>query len=194
MSPMTINYIRLQQFPKVFVSMTGLSVKEFDDLADEILPVQAKAEQKRLKRPNRQRALGGGRPFSLQPIDQLLLTIIWLRLYPTHEVLGFLFEVSDSTARRAILSWLPLLERTGRDTMRMPDPGKHQRRSLDELLQALPQLMVVIDTFEQRVQRPDDHADADSYYSGKKKQHTLKSQVAINEATGEIVDVSASVP
>ncbi len=173
--------------------MTGLTVKEFDGLADEILPLHAQAEQKRLKRPNRQRALGGGHPFSLRPIDQLLVTLIWLRLYPIHEVLGFLFEVSDSTARRAVLSLLPLLEKTGRDTMRMPEPDKHQRRSLDDLLKALPELMVVIDTFEQRVQRPRDRAQADSYYSGKKKQHTLKSQVSINEVTGEIVDVSESV-
>jgi hypothetical protein len=32
-----------------------------------------------------------------------------------------------------------------------------------------------------------------SYYSGKKKQHTLKSQVAVNHDTGEICDVSVSV-
>jgi len=33
---------------------------------------------------------------------------------------------------------------------------------------------------------------ADTYYSGKKKRHTLKSQVAVNEETGQIVDVPES--
>ena len=41
-----------------------------------------------------------------------------------------------------------------------------------------PALAVLVDTFEQPVQRPKDRAEADTYYSGKKKRHTLKSQVA----------------
>jgi len=58
---------------------------------------------------------------------------------------------------------------------------------------------VVIDSFEQRVQRPkgttaDGTRVADDYYSGKKKQHTLKTQVAIDEETGKFVDVPDSVP
>jgi len=88
---------------------------------------------------------------------------------------------------------LPMLEAAGRDTMRLPDPGKKRRRKLDELLQDTPELAVVIDSFEQRVQRPRDREEADSYYSGKKKQHTLKSQVAVDETTGQIVDVAESV-
>lgn len=173
--------------------MTGLRVGEFDDLVDELQPAYAKAEQKRLSRPNRQRAIGGGRHYELSFVNQLLLTIIWLRLYLTHETLGYLFDVSDSTARRAILALLSLLEKSGRDTMRMPDPGKRKRRDLDDLLKDLPELLVVIDTFEQRVQRPAAPDEADRYYSGKKKQHTLKSQVAVNEQSGEFVDISDSV-
>ena len=52
---------------------------------------------------------------------------------------------------------------------------------------------MVIDSFEQRVKRPRTRRDADPYYSGK-KQHTLKSQIAVDELTGEIVDVAESVP
>jgi hypothetical protein len=119
---------------------------------------------------------------------------MWLRLYPTHEVLGYLFGVSDSTARRAIVRMLPLLEQSGQDTMRMPDPGKRHHRQLDSLLADLPDLMVVVDSFEQRVQRPKARSTADGYYSGKKRQHTLKSQIAIHEQTGQVMDVPDSVP
>ncbi len=77
--------------------------------------------------------------------------------------------------------------------MRMPDPGKKHRRQLDDLLQQIPELNVVIDSFEQRVQRPRDRAEADTYYSGKQKRHTLKSQVAVDERTGEVVDIPESV-
>jgi hypothetical protein len=42
------------------------------------------------------------------------------------------------------------------------------------------------------VQRPQDRKLADSYYSGKKKRHTLKSQVAVDEETGQVVDIPES--
>jgi DDE superfamily endonuclease len=100
--------------------------------------------------------------------------------------------VSDSTVSRVIGRVLPLLEQAGRDTMRLPDPGKKHRRTLDALLAALPEVVVIIDRFEQRVQRPRDRQAADALYSGKKKQHTLKSQLAVDE-DGRIVDVAASV-
>lgn len=191
---MIMRYVHLCQHPKVFQAVTGLQVTEFDQLVKEVLPVYAKAERARLDRPGRQRAPGAGHPFALAVRDQLLLTVVWLRLYPTHEVLGYLFGVSDSAVWRVIDRVLPVLEQAGRDTMRMPDPGKKHRRTLEQLLQDTPELAVVIDSFEQRVQRPQARAEADGYYSGKKRQHTLKSQVAVDEPSGRIVDVSDSVP
>jgi hypothetical protein len=189
-----MRYHHLTQHPNVFYSVTGLRGAEFDELLADVLPRYAQAEQERLTRPDRQRAIGAGHPFDLNERDHILLTVVWLRVYPTHEVLGYLFGVSDSTVSRLIGRVLPMLEQAGRDTMRMPDPGKKRRRSLDELLRDTPELAVVIDSFEQRVQRPRDRDEADGYYSGKKKQHTLKSQVAVDETTGQVVDVSDSVP
>jgi hypothetical protein len=189
-----MRYHHLTQHPNVFYSVTGLRGAEFDERLADVLPRYAQAEQERLTRPDRQRAIGAGHPFDLNERDHILLTVVWLRVYPTHEVLGYLFGVSDSTVSRLIGRVLPMLEQAGRDTMRMPDPGKKRRRSLDELLRDTPELAVVIDSFEQRVQRPRDRDEADGYYSGKKKQHTLKSQVAVDETTGQVVDVSDSVP
>jgi hypothetical protein len=116
--------------------------------------------------------------------------MVWLRLYPTHEVLGYLFAVSDSTVSRLLERVLPILEQAGRDTRRMPDPGKKQRRQMSDLLRDIPELNVVVDSFEQRVQRP---RGDNSHFSGKKKQNTLKSQVTVDGQTGRIVDTSASV-
>ena len=189
---MIMRYIHLTQHPNVFCAVTGLRVAEFDELLGDVLPAYANQEQQRLARPDRQRAIGAGHPFDLKDRDHILLTVVWLRVYPTHEVLGYLFGVSDSTVSRLIKRVLPVLEATGRDTMRMPDPGKKRRRTLDDLLQDTPELAVVIDSFEQRVQRPRDRDEADGYYSGKKKQHTLKSQVAVEETTGQVADVADS--
>ncbi len=176
----------------VFGSLTGLTVAVFDGLVAELVPIIEAAHRKGLERPDRKRAVGGGDNFDLSTADQLLLTVIWLRQYPTNEALGFLFGVSDSTASRARARCLPVLERAGKDTMRMPDPGVAKRKRLPALLADTPGLAVVIDSFEQRAQRPKRRQRA--YYSGKKKAHTLKTQVAVDEHSGRIVDVSDSAP
>ncbi len=184
----------LRSFPKVFRALTGLDASEFDDLVRDLLPRWEKAEHRRLARCKRQRTMGGGPHFEFGVTDQLLLTVIWLRRYPTHEGLGFLFGVSDTTSGRYVQRLLPLLEKSGRDTMRRPDPGRCARQSLDDLFNEIPELRAVVtDTFEQRVQRHPDRHEADTYYSGKKKAHPLKSQVAVNLFTGEVVDVFDSV-
>jgi hypothetical protein len=191
---MILRYAHLSRHPAVFHAMTGLTVAAFDDLIADLLPACVTANQQRLTRPNRRRAIGGGRHADLCWTNQVLLTVVWLRTYPTNEVLAYLIGVSDSTVSRVLARILPLLEAAGKATMRMPDPGRKRRRQLDDLLRDTPELAVVIDTFEQRVQRCHDRDVADTYYSGKKKQHTLKSQVAVDEETGQIVDVADSVP
>ena len=187
------------------------------DLLKDVLPRHAAQEHKRLCRPKRKRAIGAGHPLALCARDQILLGVVWLRQYPTQQVLGYLLGVSDSTALRVVNRVLPLLESSGRDTMRMPDPGKKRRRHLEDFLQATPGLGLIIASFEQRVQRPQASAQErgsgqhssgheaqtgapgqgsgrDAFYSGKKKQHTIKSQVAVDEQSGKFVDVAQSAP
>ena len=225
---MPLHDARLRQAPQVFKALTGLTVPEFDQLVTDLLPAFVAAEQQRLRRPDRQRALGGGRQAALRPRDQILLTVIWLRHYPIYVVLGYLFGISHPTVGRIIARVLPLLEAAGRDTMRLPPPPKAHHRTLEQLLQEFPDLAavlsaegaatllgapacppeappqaerrpvgrrrVVVDTFEQRVQRPQDRTVADAHYSGKKRQHTLKSQVAVCGRTGRVIDIAESVP
>lgn len=193
---MILHYARLRRYPRVFRALTGLTVSEFDDLEAEVLPLQAEAERRRLQeaRPQRQREMGGGRTTTLSARDRLLLTVVWLRQYPTHETLGYLFGVSDSTAGRYIQQVLPVLEGAGRATMAMPNPGRKHGRDLNRLLADVPELAMVVDTFEQAVQRPQKRVEADTYYSGKQKRHTLKSQLVVDPYSGHIADVADSVP
>lgn len=189
---MILRYCYLSRYPRVFVTMTGLPVAAFDALVRDLLPAYEAAERARLARPGRTRAIGGGHPFALRPRDQFLLTVVWLRQYPTQEALGYFCGISDTAARAVIERGLPLLEAAGRATMRLPDPGRKRRRHAGALLADLPELTVLVDSFEQRVQRP--AVGQPEYYSGKKKAHTMKSQVAVDPDTGQIADVSESVP
>jgi len=184
---------RLRRHPTAFIAMTGLTTGEFDALVDDLWGPYRAAERVRRERPGRKHAVGAGHPFSLAPHEQMLLTVVWLRLYPAMEVLGFLFGVSDTTAQRAVGRVLPLLEAAGRDSMRLPNPGRKGRRDLGDVLGRVPELAVVIDSLEQRVQRPRERAEADRHYSGKKKMHTLKSQVAVTQHNGRLVDIGPSV-
>ncbi len=189
---MILRYAYLARHPRVFLTMTGLPVAAFDDLVRDVLPAFAQAAHDRLDRADRVRAIGGGPSFALAPRDQVLLTVVWLRQYPTQEALGYFFGVSDTTARAAIERMLPLLEAAGRDTMRLPDPGRRRRRHAPTLLADIPELTLLVDSFEQRVQRP--AVGQREYYSGKKKAHTLKVQVAVDPQTGGIADISESAP
>ena len=145
--------------------MSGLP---FDALAADVVPAVEAAHRTTLDRPDRRRAIGAGGAFGLSTADRILLAVVWLRRYPTQEVLGFLFGVSDSTALRAV------------------------RRCLPAVLADTPGYSVVIDTFEPRTHRSTRRPRA--YYSGKKKAHTLTFQVAVDEETGGIVGVSDAVP
>ena len=191
---MMMKYFYLSQYPSIFLKMTGLTVAEFDDLLKVVKPAYQAAELQRLSYPNRQRDIGGGQSATLSARDQILLSVVWLRVYPTHDVLGYFFGVSQPTVGRYIQRVLPVLAQTGQDAMRMPDPGRKRRHGLAGLLAEMPDLVVVIDSFEQKIQRPKDPVERDDFYSGKKKTHTLKSQVSVDAATGEVVDISDSVP
>ena len=144
---MVLRYHDLSQNRCLFQALTGLVITEFDELVKTFWPGYTAAEKKRLNRPQRQRAVGGGPDFELDVRDQILLTVVWLRQYPTLETLGGLFGVSDTTAGRYIRRILPLLETAGRDTMRRPDPGRKRRRHLSDLLQEMPDLALIIDAF-----------------------------------------------
>ena len=159
---MILSETRLREVPAAFRAMTGMRLEEFDALARDLVPAvaaAATAEQDQRRGRQRRRAAGGWHPFRLSFREQLLLVVVWLRVYPTSPVLGFLFGVSHPTVLRT----------------------------------AIPELAVIVDTFEQRVQRPRDQEAADRYSSGKQKQHTLKTQVAIDAASGKVVDVPDSV-
>jgi hypothetical protein len=88
---MLMRYAYLSQHPQVFRSMTGLRTAEFNDLLDELRPFFEASEAERLARPDRIRALGAGHPWGLDYRDGVLLTLVWLRQYPTGVVLGYFF-------------------------------------------------------------------------------------------------------
>jgi hypothetical protein len=191
-----LNFNYLSQKPTKFYRFTGLKVGEFLILKEEIEPLWQKAEIKRLSRPNRQRAIGGGRKYHLKSLeDKLLLVFLFYRLYLNYDFLGFLFGFDGTNAGRLIRKMEPVLAK------KFPLPSikrLSQKRisSLEEFKEIYPDLYEVIigDATEQEIPRPKDKEKRKKYYSGKKKRHTLKTQIFIEGNTGQILEISQPVP
>jgi hypothetical protein len=191
---MIISYAELKKKPSVLKGFAGVTASEFEELEAKAEPIWRENEHKRFARPNRQRAIGGGRQKTLPFREQLLMTLIWLRLYLVLEALGYLFGVDKSSASRYTNSVLPVLRQVGEATLGWPEPPKRgQSKSLDKVWQEHPDLFAYVDATEQRIRRSSNYEQQKEDYSGKKKQQTRKTQLIVNE-TGIVRDLSQSSP
>jgi hypothetical protein len=193
---------KLRRKPQHFHRFTGLTVTEFDQVLTALAPVYEQHRlQERTRRP-RQRQVGAGRPFALPLEDRLLLGLVFLRLYLTQSLLAYLFHLDESTVSRelhqrllpALAEVLPLPSREaplrddrGRPTVAPPKgedqtPPPPRIGTLAELLAHFPQVKeLFLDTTEQEVPRPSTQPQQTRCYSGKKKRHTLKTQVTTTD-------------
>lgn len=194
-----ITYTRLARRPAAFQSLTGYSVAAFDALFAVFAPAH---EQRRRTTPltrtgqPRQRAVGAGARYTHDLPTRLLMALIWLRVYPTFEVLGFLFSLDKTNVHATVGDLLATLETLATFPFERPSAERKKLHSVAAVMDAFPDVRLVIDSKEQRVQRPQSTKEDDRqrpYYSGKKKSHTLKNEVGV-QPDGRIGAVSASVP
>jgi hypothetical protein len=200
-----ITYTKLSRRPTAAPSLIGMTLSAFDALYAEFAVAHAQRLQAspvtRRTKSARRRAVGAGRPHRYDLRDRLLMTLFWLRVYTTYEVLGFFYELNKTNIEDNLHGVLATLEAMTTFTLERPSADRPKLRSPQAVMEAFPEVSLVIDAKEQRVQRPknkkDGHGNVEDrqrpYYSGKKKAHTLKSQIAVRP-DGRIEAVSASVP
>src|SRR5687767_2547640 len=104
-----LTYAHLKERPATLRSLTGLTSEQFERLYREVAAGYEAAEERRLFRPDRLRRRGAGHQFHHGLADRLLLSLVWLRVYPTYEVLGVLFSLHKSNVSRTLAALLPLL-------------------------------------------------------------------------------------
>lgn len=156
-----------------------------------VLPVLLmRRTARQVARPDRKRACGGGRKRRLSPAQEVLLTLIYLRHNVAHAVVGALFGVSADTSENVVYEVLPVLREVC-PAERYP-AEKHWKRGEPTWR---PETVdhVLIDSFETPVPRPSEAAAQKRRYSGKKKRHTLKSQV-VSDVNGEILALHPGHP
>lgn len=194
-------YEKLTRTPSAFKSLTGMSIEGFDSLFEAVVPAHHdRLQQTPTKRGGqpRKRASGCGRSFTHPLRDRLLMALIWLRVYPTYEVLGFFFSLHKTNARSNVEEVLDTLLEMTRFGFERPSKERKKLSSLEAVMDAFPDVALVIDTKEQRVRRPsgqdgEGNSRQRAHYSGKKKAHTLKTQIAVRP-DGLIEALSESVP
>ncbi len=170
--------------PRVFRSLTGMSLEKFMSLYLSLHPIYKMSEKERFSRSNRKRSQGGGRKKDLTLEEQLLMTLMYYRLYVSQTFLGLIFNLHNSNVSRQINYISPLLQRIFKIPERKLKLSEAEI-SEDKLIEFF------IDATEQPIRRP--KKKQKRYYSGKKKKHTLKSQI-ITDDKGKIKSTSGSVP
>jgi hypothetical protein len=176
-----LDYDALKQDERKFVALTGITPSEFQRLLPAFTRAYARAfpsDKTQAGRP-RQRQPGGGRKaVLLRPEDKLLFILVYQKAYPLQELLGSLFDLSQSQVNRWVHRLLPILVRALDRLGFLPerDPGRfsrHERRQGEP-----PDL--IIDGTERRRQRPKNPEKQRLHYSGKKKAHSDKNVVVVN--------------
>lgn len=185
-------YDKLSRRPQAFRSLTGLSIEEFNALYAEVADKIEAYDESRLNQRERKRGIGAGSQYKQDARNRLLMTMIWLRIYPTYEVLGFLFDLDKSNISRNLQGILAVLRRELGDQIQWPDQSQRKRK-LATFMQDFPDVVAIVDATEQPTRRPQEEQTQKTYYSGKKKRHTLKTQIVV-APDGELIDISETVP
>jgi hypothetical protein len=157
--------LQLRRHPQAFRRMTGLTPEKFDEVLKALIPLYKAWNANRLGRVKRKREIGGGRKFSMDLENRLLLLLFYYRTYVSYSFLGLIFGIHESSPGRLFKPLEPLLAQF----FCIPE------RKIDVTEEEI--LVAFFDGTEQPTNRPKKRQK--KWYSGKKKRHTIKHQVVV---------------
>ena len=190
-----LTYELLKTKPKDFLSATGMTIVEFEQL----LPAFTQAYKTRycgdttVAGTPRQRRAGGGVKGKLEQMeDKLLFSLVYQKTYPLQTMQGLHFEMSQSQANEWIHRLLPVLQEA-LATLEMKPEREASGLTSGDALSAEP-ADLLIDGSERRRQRPKDNQKQRQHYSGKKKAHTDKNLLIVNGQTNRVLYLGPTEP
>lgn len=183
-----LDYDTLRHKKRDFLAATGLMPDEFVLL----LPAFGEAYQA-LVPPGltrqgtpRLRAEGGGATGKLSRLeDKLLFILVYQKTNPLQTLHALQFGLSQTQANHWIHTLLPALQQALADLGMRPERQASHVATSPLAVEATAAL--VLDGTERRRQRPQEALAQREQYSGKKKCHTDKNLLLVNEATGKVV-------
>jgi len=170
-----ISYAQVSRYPRKFLALTGYTVREFQAL----LPAfQTRFENHMATttlrgKPRTARRYSTYHNAQLPTIeDKLLFILVYLKHGALQEVHAALFEMHQPDANRWVHLLHPLLNQALADHGALP--------ARDAAAVEVPAGLYLHDGTERAIVRPTDTEEQRTYYSGKKKRHTVKNIVVIN--------------
>ena len=165
-------------------ALTGLNRQAFDALLPSFEQVYRASRM--AAKPQRQRAMGGGRKARLNSIEAKLFYILfYFKCYPTFDLAGVLFDLDRSQTHEWMHGLQPVLEAALGEKMVLPE---RKLRSIEAFMEAFPGVeRVMIDGTERPIQRPQDPDQQTLNYSGKKRRHTRKHLAAVDQSKRVLV-------
>jgi len=163
--------------PKVLAEVLFLALPELENQRSERL--------KRRRGRKRRFYERDGRPREVKPVEKVLMCLLYLRHNTSHEVVGRMFSRSADTSENAFVEVLPVLKRLFPN-----EKWEAEKRfgSSEQKWAPAKVERVIVDSFETYLPRPSQHERQKRLYSGKKKRHTLKTQIYTDEQ-GTILSV-----
>ena len=189
-----LTYSILKDRPREFLAATGLTHAEFARL----LPAFAAAyaglypPDKTFDGKGRQRQVGGGAKGALpQMEDKLLFLLVYQKTHPLQTMHGLQVDLSQSQTNYWIHHLLPVLRHALATLGVAPERDASRVATSPLALEGAPN--GVLDGTERRRQRPTDAAQQKEQYSGKKKTHTDKNLLLVNEHTTKVVYLGPTI-
>ena len=187
-----LTYTTLQDRPRDFLAATGLTHEEFL----RVLPAFVAAYtacyplDKTWRGQVRQRKLGGGAKGRLAQVeDKLLFILVYQKTNPLQTMHGLHFElILQPQTNYWIHRLLPVLRRALVALDMAPERDASRVATSPLMLEGAP--AGALYGTQRRRQRPTDAAKQTAHYSGKKKAHTDKNVLLINEYTSKVVYLS----
>jgi hypothetical protein len=184
----------LQNRPREFLAATGLTLAEFEQL----LPAFQAAydhtypPDHTLDGQARQRRAGAGAKGKLPSLaDKLLFILVYQKTNPLQTMHGLQFNLSQSQTNYWLHRLWPVLHQALRDMGQAPERDASRVATSPLALEGAPDL--AIDGTERRRQRPTDASQQQEHDSGKKKTHTDKNLLLVNEHTDKVVYLGPTV-
>ncbi len=180
----------LKMFPDNRVkSLFGLAPAILAQVIIKVLPVLEQNREIRLRNQKdrkRRYVKGDGRPPEMLPIHKLLMTLLYLRQNTSATVVGQMFGFSaDSFEQNAFPEVLPRLKELF-PAARWEAVKRHRNEKWNPEEVA----KIIVESFETPLRRPSLNDRQKRVYSGKKKRHTLKTQI-YTDHKGTILDLSS---
>jgi hypothetical protein len=186
-------YARIANNPRLLQNFTGLNINAFAKLHksfERAYEVTLDEQDAARKQPRKRQRGGGRKPVLSTAADKLLYILFYYKFYPTQEVQGFFFGFGKAQANEWIKRLTPVVNRALGYELQLP---ARQPADVAQILAACPELTFIIDGTERPIQRPKDKARQQQYYSGKKKQHTVKNLVITEKQTKKVKALSTTV-